>query len=297
MTLSTLQTFLQTNAKINVPIYQRGYVWDKSRLEDLINDLENIDFEDTISYHFYGLFVYTKSGNTVEIIDGQQRITSILILLNTISDYFEWINKNHYNLSVTSKIPNQKINVANHIYTEISNVFNRKIFTLNESNYEDIILSELVRPIDSDNARDYSKYLDNPISYREDELKSKVQQRIIDGRTLRHKRTFLAHLFFKNHFNTYLENHSIDEFVNYTRDISKKVLERLKVMDFQAPTSSDAFKLFEVLNDRGISVSSVDLLKNVCLQKSLHSRSSDQKRATESGSAKQRSNHRKAPAS
>jgi uncharacterized protein with ParB-like and HNH nuclease domain len=266
MTLTGLQSFLQSNTNILIPIYQRGYVWDKSKLEDLINDIENIDYTDPNSYHFYGLFVYTRSGTSVELIDGQQRITSILILLNTISDYFEWVNKTHYALSQTAKIPNNKINVANHIYNEIQNNNIRKIFTLNESNHEDVILSELVSPIDPDNARDYDKFLDEPLGYREEELKLKVQNKKIDGRTLRHKRTFLAHLFFKNHFNSYLDTHGIDKFVAYIRDISKKVLERLKVMDFEAATSSDAFKLFEVLNDRGISVSSVDLLKNVCLQ-------------------------------
>lgn len=266
MTLSGLNTFLSKNNKIDIPIYQRPYVWDKSRLEDLINDIDNIYLQDPESYHFYGLFVYTRNGANIELIDGQQRITSIFILLNVISDYLEWLGQTHYALSQKHKLPNVKINISNYIYHEISNVFNRKIYTLNESNSEDLILSELINSNDPDNTRDFDLYISDPINYRSNELKLKVSNRQIDGRTLRHKKTYLAHLFFKEHFDNELTSRGIEPFIIYLRDITKKVLERLKVMDFEATSSSDAFKLFEVLNDRGISVSSVDLLKNVCLQ-------------------------------
>lgn len=266
MTLSGLNTFLSKNNKIDIPIYQRPYVWDKSRLEDLINDIDNIYLQDPESYHFYGLFVYTRNGANIELIDGQQRITSIFILLNVISDYLEWLGQTHYALSQKHKLPNVKINISNYIYHEISNIFNRKIYTLNESNCEDLILSELINSNDPDNTRDFDLYISDPINYRSNELKLKVSSRQIDGRTLRHKKTYLAHLFFKDHFDNELTSRGIEPFIIYLRDITKKVLERLKVMDFEAASSSDAFKLFEVLNDRGISVSSVDLLKNVCLQ-------------------------------
>lgn len=266
MTLSGLNTFLSKNNKIDIPIYQRPYVWDKSRLEDLINDIDNIYLQDPESYHFYGLFVYTRNGANIELIDGQQRITSIFILLNVISDYLEWLGQTHYALSQKHKLPNVKINISNYIYHEISNIFNRKIYTLNESNSEDLILSELINSNDPDNTRDFDLYISDPINYRSNELKLKVSSRQIDGRTLRHKKTYLAHLFFKDHFDNELTSRGIEPFIIYLRDITKKILERLKVMDFEAASSSDAFKLFEVLNDRGISVSSVDLLKNVCLQ-------------------------------
>lgn len=266
MTLSSLSSFFNKNSRIEIPIYQRSYVWDKSRLEDLISDIESIDIGDPDSYHFFGLFVFTRNSTHIELIDGQQRITSVLIFLNVISDYLEWINKEHYALSQKHKISYAKINIANYIYHDNNGVFKRKLFSLTESNSEDTILLQLIDSNDPDNARDFSDYMNNPRGYRESELKLKASTKKIDGRTLRHKKSYLAHLFFKNHFNIELQSKGIEEFIVYLRDLSKKILERLKVMDFEAASSSDAFKLFEVLNDRGVSVSSVDLLKNVCLQ-------------------------------
>ena len=73
----------------NIPDYQRGFAWkikdkkDKknNQLEDLWNDILNIKND---SYHYTGSIKVVKDSrkeDTFDIVDGQQRITSILILL------------------------------------------------------------------------------------------------------------------------------------------------------------------------------------------------------------------------
>ncbi|MCK4642301.1 DUF262 domain-containing protein [bacterium] len=66
-----------------IPDYQRGYSWGISQIEDLQEDITRLLDKDID--HFTGTIVATARDNKeYEIIDGQQRITTIIILLKTI---------------------------------------------------------------------------------------------------------------------------------------------------------------------------------------------------------------------
>lgn len=71
--------------KFEIPDYQRNYSWEDDQRQDLWRDLHNnLDSEKT---HFFGTFLLReKSSNTYDIIDGQQRLTSVLILLNELTE-------------------------------------------------------------------------------------------------------------------------------------------------------------------------------------------------------------------
>ena len=78
-----------------VPDYQRGYSWDEQQVEEFLEDLELLGPQ---RYHYTGTVVLhesesgtgpmDKDGNTcdiAEIVDGQQRLTTIVLLLDGIS--------------------------------------------------------------------------------------------------------------------------------------------------------------------------------------------------------------------
>lgn len=68
------------SAKLAIPIFQRPYDWRTKQVEDLINDLKSC--ADTSL--FLGLIVlHREESGTYTIIDGQQRITSLLLLLGS----------------------------------------------------------------------------------------------------------------------------------------------------------------------------------------------------------------------
>ena len=71
--------------KFEIPDYQRNYSWEENQLKDLWRDLHtNIDSEKT---HFFGtILLREKSSNRYDIIDGQQRLSSVLILLNELTE-------------------------------------------------------------------------------------------------------------------------------------------------------------------------------------------------------------------
>jgi len=92
---SSLKTLSEIfNDKIfRIPDYQRGYSWEKEQINDFWTDLTNLDHERT---HYTGMITveHKKENDYYHIIDGQQRLTTIMILLKNILDPFdndEWI--------------------------------------------------------------------------------------------------------------------------------------------------------------------------------------------------------------
>lgn len=72
-----------------IPVFQRNYEWDKDQCEQLFKDLTAAARTNTD--HFIGAIVYvTETGNKMShifrIIDGQQRLTSLTLLLKALSD-------------------------------------------------------------------------------------------------------------------------------------------------------------------------------------------------------------------
>ncbi|MCB1177885.1 MAG: DUF262 domain-containing protein, partial [Leptospiraceae bacterium] len=62
-----------------VPIYQRNYAWEEKHIEQLIDDIN--DFKDSENDYFLGnLIVNQRESNLFEVIDGQQRLTTLYLL-------------------------------------------------------------------------------------------------------------------------------------------------------------------------------------------------------------------------
>lgn len=71
-----------------IPVYQREYSWDKARCKTLLDDLERLRLSRVEHSHFFGSIVYIPkyegSGVNNWLIDGQQRITTISLLILAI---------------------------------------------------------------------------------------------------------------------------------------------------------------------------------------------------------------------
>jgi uncharacterized protein with ParB-like and HNH nuclease domain len=67
-----------------IPDYQRGYSWDQEQVEDLLKDIEHIVKQN--HKHYTGTLVISKDiqKQRFDIVDGQQRLTTIIILLKEI---------------------------------------------------------------------------------------------------------------------------------------------------------------------------------------------------------------------
>ncbi|GAA7032719.1 hypothetical protein ID0177_13860 [Helicobacter pylori] len=91
---TTLSEFFQDNQKNQfvIPIYQRLYSWEKEQCKQLWDDIIKVGGDDKMNGHFIGSILYVldgdkHSGNPLFIIDGQQRLTTITLLLIALRDY------------------------------------------------------------------------------------------------------------------------------------------------------------------------------------------------------------------
>ena len=74
-----------------IPVYQRNYDWKKMQCLTLFKDIEAIAISENRSSHFMGTIVYVEGESNATfraftVIDGQQRLTTIMILLKAIVD-------------------------------------------------------------------------------------------------------------------------------------------------------------------------------------------------------------------
>ncbi|GAA7214878.1 hypothetical protein HpCK22_11240 [Helicobacter pylori] len=90
---ATLLGFFEENQnnQFVIPIYQRLYSWEKEQCEQLWDDIIKIGGNDKANGHFIGSILYVLDGNTPSspllIIDGQQRLTTITLLLIALKDH------------------------------------------------------------------------------------------------------------------------------------------------------------------------------------------------------------------
>ncbi|BAW73646.1 rloF like protein [Helicobacter pylori] len=87
-----LLDFIKDNQKnqLVIPIYQRVYSWEKEQCKQLWDDIIKIGGNDKMDGHFIGSILYVID-NTLLIIDGQQRLTTITLLLTALRDH--WSDK------------------------------------------------------------------------------------------------------------------------------------------------------------------------------------------------------------
>ena len=67
---------LFNSVKYEVPIYQRNYAWGENQIQQLIDDI----YDSNGTYFLGNLIVNQKNTDVYEVIDGQQRLTTLYLL-------------------------------------------------------------------------------------------------------------------------------------------------------------------------------------------------------------------------
>ena len=148
--------------KIIIPDYQRPYKWQKEHVNQLINDI--ISFKDKSEYRLGNLILYKDKNkhDKYEIVDGQQRIITIILVNRALEEKDNHKAKNYnkiYNLRVKGNISQKNIH-ENYkvIKSRINELNNEKIcdFLYNKCTFLKITinnLSEAFQFFDCENAR------------------------------------------------------------------------------------------------------------------------------------------------
>lgn len=70
-----------TEMEYIIPLYQRAYAWEDKQLTQLVEDIEDVA-ED--ANYYIGSLIVSKQNGRYEVVDGQQRLTSLYLLLNCL---------------------------------------------------------------------------------------------------------------------------------------------------------------------------------------------------------------------
>ena len=109
---SELTKFMSSEAQYYVPIYQRRYSWKKEHCLKLLLDIIKASKDSNRPCHFLGSVIYLAKDNAQHasavkeylVIDGQQRLTTLSLLLLALGDYTRFFIKSddEYGKSVTN---------------------------------------------------------------------------------------------------------------------------------------------------------------------------------------------------
>ena len=95
---STINALLTPHVEFRIPDFQRAYAWKKSQIEQFLNDIWEACIEEQA--YFIGTIVLineSPSSRGIEahsVLDGQQRLTTILLILSEIKRRFQEVENN-----------------------------------------------------------------------------------------------------------------------------------------------------------------------------------------------------------
>ncbi|GLW39545.1 hypothetical protein Pcaca04_34810 [Pectobacterium carotovorum subsp. carotovorum] len=224
-----VQDILTENKKFIIPSYQRPYSWTVDNAEQLIDDIYKSSQSDEKEYFIGSMICISKGQNHYEVVDGQQRLTTLSIIVSELKKI----------------IPIQGIK-------------------------DD--LQKRVLPIDV-----YSDETDEPrliVRKKEYDLyKYYILQDLKDYKPEKPSDTDLVFISNSEVIKSYLNQLSIDEL----KLLAKYILQNVYIVFVQTDDFASSFRLFNVLNSRGLPLSNADLLKNALFESaSAHNKKSEQ---------------------
>ncbi len=218
----------------HIPKYQREYTWTKTNWENLFDDIEESE-----GGHFLGSIICINTQKDshkpaeLELVDGQQRMTTISLLYLALYAY------------LLDNIPDSN---DIDLQVELRALRNRIILKDNKS-------VRLFPSYSNHNLDDYVWIFSQEI----EEVKSKSKPKNLGNRRINKAfNYFIDRIFYK------YEN----EEYKYSYQEVQKLLNKLNsatLVKIDVATHADAFTLFETLNNRGVPLSAIDLIKNKLL--------------------------------
>ena len=222
---SSIKELLMTGIKEKflIPEYQRPYAWTDEQVITLFDDLKEYTNNQNESSYFLGCIVsFTNENKEQEIIDGQQRITTLLLLLRAI-------HKKLQKMSDSKEKENfiRQIEPAIWKIDELTSV----------ADYTTVLIESKVMEVK------YNQILESILKTGETETGSKDRYSV--------NYNLLVKL---------LDEYAISETLNFYKFINN-VLNKTIVLPIKADTQETALTIFSTLNDRGLPLSDADIFK------------------------------------
>ena len=100
---SVFQDYLYNGQLYNIPEYQRGYKWTEQQVEQLLKDTHEFETggDNDLFYCLQNITLVEKDGN-FNVVDGQQRLTTLTLLLSYFNEFTLVKNKINYSVREAS---------------------------------------------------------------------------------------------------------------------------------------------------------------------------------------------------
>ncbi|MDR2544143.1 MAG: DUF262 domain-containing protein [Methanobrevibacter sp.] len=209
--------------KFIIPEYQRQYSWSDEQIQTLFDDIVEYTENNNESTYFLGTIVsYENEYNEQEIIDGQQRITSLFLLLHALYSKLESMFKTDESKNFKSQIE--------------SSIWEQDELTAKVKYEKTLIIS---RVMDDEGNKVFSNIL----------IRGETEEEAKDNYSLNY-----------NLFVKLIEEYATTEpelfywFIN-------NVLNKAILLPITADSQDTALTIFSTLNDRGLELSDADIFK------------------------------------
>lgn len=241
----TIKALLKSGRQFMIPRFQRDYSWEKKNCEEFLDDiikcLKCKDGKLETTSYFLGTMLFIgnfdeKSDKEIQVVDGQQRITTITILFSVISDIFR--EKGEDNLSKL--------------------IFSYIMTSDDDGNEVRIIKSESSYPYFSYYIQDREKIVKQEPS-SEEELCIQSTYRLFRSR--------LEEKNLKDFMSEKCEGFQNDiSLIDIFKAIRDQILNCIFI-SISTDDNTQAYRIFEILNAKGKKLAAIDLIKNRLFEK------------------------------
>lgn len=217
--------------QFRIPPYQRPYSWTSEQVDDLWDDV----LENAATGHFLGSLVLADERESQpQVIDGQQRITTLMVLLAALRDACRARGMDRDAQRIQTRLLSDAFAHGDDQYKFKTGAANWQVF-------RDFVLRE----IDDDKRR-------QPTDTEGLSAHQKDRNKALLGNLVR----------MSEHIESELDKRNPDQQQIWLSRFSANLMENVEVVVIRVKELADAFLLFETLNDRGLQLSAADLLKS-----------------------------------
>ena len=250
----TVSEIFPNNALVvyRIPKYQREYTWGKYSWDALFTDV----IENENGY-FLGAYICVNSSSlgtpVLELIDGQQRFVTLSILLvvlyEQLCDYIA-----DETVKEEDKLTSEDITEVNNLRCQLANKISERINGRRNIRFEQRLLLQM-----QNHNQDDFRYMLGAC-----EILDEVPKPSSSGK----RRIIKAYSFFHDQVDKFVEE-NLEEGTFVTRaDALLYLVGKFNsaiLVGIEVDTHQDAYMLFESLNNRGVPLSAIDLIKNLLI--------------------------------
>ncbi|MFV8469993.1 DUF262 domain-containing protein [Mycoplasma sp. VS509_3] len=255
------------NKSYIVPSYQRAYVWGKDEITELLDDLEDFFIQSykgpdqsINDYYFIGsilLCSIESKSSKYYILDGQQRLTTILIIWLSLIDLIvkTGLDKDdQYNFD--EALDENKLAYINEKMGAMkSNTRKRCRITFETRIEVNDVLLKLIHYAQKGQIEEFLSDIDV-------KNLTKIEPTV---KSIYHGVKYIQ-AYIKQNKENYKDNSIYNDPVKLYEFMFTLLWEKISFAEIDANSLNDAYKLFTVINNRGVKLSNSDIIKTINLQ-------------------------------